>query len=122
PFTQRRLCGMRSGVGEHKGEVMIVEYVRYTIPANDKDNFVAGYTRAQEALRASPNCLGWELSQCAEDPTSFILRIEWDSTEGHMTSFRKSEQFPKFFAEVKPFLSHISEMRHYAVLRTERKK
>jgi quinol monooxygenase YgiN len=93
--------------------MMVIEYVRYTIPADKADEFVAAYATAGEALRKSSHCLGFELSRCMEEPTSFILRIEWDSVEGHMEGFRKSPEFRAFFASVRPFVGQIEEMRHY---------
>lgn len=92
---------------------MVIEYVRYKIPADQADQFVAAYATAGEALRKSRHCLGFELSRCTEEPTSFILRIEWDSVEGHMEGFRKSPEFRAFFASVRPFVGHLEEMRHY---------
>jgi quinol monooxygenase YgiN len=92
---------------------MVIEYVRYAIPADKADEFVAAYATAGEALRKSSHCLGFELSRCMEEPTSFILRIEWDSVEGHMEGFRKSPEFRAFFASVRPFVGQLEEMRHY---------
>jgi quinol monooxygenase YgiN len=92
---------------------MVIEYVRYRIPADKADEFVAAYATAGEALRKSSHCLGFELSRCMEEPTSFILRIEWDSVEGHMEGFRKSPEFRAFFASVRPFVGQLEEMRHY---------
>lgn len=94
---------------------MIVEYIRYTIPESDADAFIASYTRAQASLQASPHCLGWELSRCTEDAKSFVLRIQWDSAEGHMQGFRKGPQFAPFLAEIRPYIGRIEEMRHYAL-------
>ncbi|RKH92486.1 MULTISPECIES: putative quinol monooxygenase [Myxococcaceae] len=94
---------------------MIVEYIRYTIPESEAEAFIASYTRAQDALLASSHCLGWELSRCTEDATRFILRIQWDSAEGHMQGFRKSPEFARFFAEIRPYVGRIEEMRHYAL-------
>ncbi|MFP2925797.1 putative quinol monooxygenase [Pyxidicoccus sp. 3LG] len=94
---------------------MIVEYIRYTIPESEAEAFIASYTRAQGALLESGHCLGWELTRCTEDATRFILRIQWDSEEGHMKGFRKSPEFMRFFAEVKPYVGRIEEMRHYAL-------
>ncbi len=98
---------------------MIVEYIRYSIPAARQPAFIAAYHDAGAELRAAPNCLRHEVSQCAEDPSSFVVRIEWDSTEGHMQGFRKGAEFPGFFAKIKPFLAEIQEMRHYAPLGPE---
>jgi heme-degrading monooxygenase HmoA len=92
---------------------MVVEYIRYALAEHDGDELVAAYARAAEHLAASPNALGWELTRCADDPKSYILRIEWDSAAGHMEGFRKSEHFPGFLAAIRPFIGEIAEMRHY---------
>jgi quinol monooxygenase YgiN len=92
---------------------MIVEYIRYEIA--DSEPFLRGYEAARAALDLSPHCLAYELSRCTEEPTSFILRIEWDSSEGHLQGFRKSPEFAQFLAAVRPFIEQIREMRHYAV-------
>ncbi len=92
---------------------MIVEYVRYTIPAERRDAFEAGYGAAASALDASPHCLGYDLARCAEDATQYVLRIEWDSAAGHLQGFRGSPEFRTFLAAVRPFVGDIAEMRHY---------
>jgi quinol monooxygenase YgiN len=92
---------------------MIVEYVRYEL--SDPEPFLLGYENARAALDSSPHCLAYELSRCTEEPTSFILRIEWDSAEGHLQGFRKSPAFATFLAAVRPFMENIREMRHYAL-------
>lgn len=94
---------------------MIVEYIRYTIDAEQRDAFERGYAQAQTALLASPHCFGYELAQCVEDQGSYILRIEWDSIEGHLQGFRTSPEFRDFFAAIRPFVNNIAEMRHYAI-------
>ena len=92
---------------------MVIEYVRYKMPADKADDFMSAYATAGAALRQSRHCLGFELSRCVEEPASFILRIEWDSVEGHMNGFRKSPEFRAFFASVRPFVGNLEEMRHY---------
>lgn len=92
---------------------MIVEYIRYEIPAQEAEAFAANYAQAGHSLDASPHCLGYELSRCLDEPGCYILRIEWDSVEGHMQGFRQSAEFRQFFAAIKPWVSRILEMRHY---------
>jgi quinol monooxygenase YgiN len=92
---------------------MIVEYVRYRIEDAAAASFERAYEQAAGALEASPHCLGYDLARCVDDPTQYVLRIEWDSAEGHMQGFRSSPQFGQFFALVKPFVDQIEEMRHY---------
>jgi hemoglobin len=92
---------------------MIVEYTRYKIDEKRRSAFVDDYRKAAESLKASQNCLAHELTQCTEEESSFILRLEWDSEEGHLKGFRNSAEFKSFFAFVRPYVSDIEEMRHY---------
>ncbi len=92
---------------------MIVEYIRYYIPLDQQAAFESAYVSAQQALAGSPHCLAYELAHCAEDPTAYVLRIEWDSLEGHLAGFRRSAAFRTFFQAIGPYVNHICEMRHY---------
>ena len=93
---------------------MIVEYVRYDLVAHQPEKLVSAYATAVDSLRASPECLAFELTQCEEAPRSFVLRIEWASTEAHLQGFRKGPNFPPFLSAIRPFIGEIAEMRHYA--------
>ncbi len=92
---------------------MIVEYIRYRIPAAKDAAFLSAYERAGASLRASSACLGYELTRCEEAPEQFILRIVWTSTADHLQGFRRSQEFAAFFQAVRPFVEDIEEMRHY---------
>ena len=94
---------------------MVVEYIRYEVPAAQHDEFVAAYRSAGHELQASGHCLSYEISEGVEEPDNFTVRIEWDSLEGHENGFRTSPQFAPFFAKVKPFFADIREMKHYRV-------
>jgi quinol monooxygenase YgiN len=92
---------------------MIVEYVRYNIEPSRAKGFLHAYETASKSMKDSPHCLGYELTQCTEARECFILRILWDSEEGHIKGFRASPQFTPFFTAVQPFVKEIQEMRHY---------
>lgn len=94
---------------------MIVEYIRYRIPEAEAGAFEDTYRAAGGSLDASPHCERYEVARCTEDPAAYIVRIEWDSAEGHMRGFRGSPEFRTFFAAVKPYVDNIEEMRHYEV-------
>lgn len=92
---------------------MIVEYIRYLIEDARRSDFEAAYAQAQSALAGSEHCLGYELARCVDEPSSYVLRIEWHSAEGHLAGFRQSAAFRDFFAPIKPYVGDIAEMRHY---------
>jgi quinol monooxygenase YgiN len=92
---------------------MVVEYIRYRIDAARGDEFERAYAQAALSLEASSHCYAYEVARGVEDSNSYVVRIEWDSVEGHEQGFRKSPEFREFFAAVKPFFDDIEEMRHY---------
>jgi len=94
---------------------MIVEYTRYTIDVDRRAAFEEAYDAAQKYLQASPHCLTYELSHCAEEPARYVLRIEWVSMGEHLQGFRKEPGFRSFFSLVQPFVASIEEMQHYQV-------
>jgi quinol monooxygenase YgiN len=102
---------------------MVVEYIRYTVAdAARQAELIAAYTEASKSLDTAPECVAYELTVCEEDPTSAVLRIEWESTEAHTQGFRKGPNFPLFFKAIGGFLKEITEMRHYARTAVERRK
>ncbi len=94
---------------------MVVEYVRYRVPDDKGPQFEDSYRRAGASLAASPHCQRYEVAACTEEPGVYIVRIEWDSAEGHLTGFRTSPQFRTFLEAVRPFYGNIEEMHHYDV-------
>ncbi|MEV4805690.1 antibiotic biosynthesis monooxygenase [Nonomuraea sp. NPDC049421] len=98
---------------------MIVEYVRYRVPPEAAGEFEAAYRRAVVPLGEAPQCLGYELSRCVDEPACYVLRIDWSSAEEHLNGFRNSAHFAAFFAEIKPYVSAVEEMRHYEQLITK---
>ena len=97
---------------------MIVEYIRYRVPEQSSLTFEDAYRRAGSSLEASPHCQRYEVAGCTEEPGVYIVRIEWDSAEGHLSGFRTSPEFRSFFAVVRPYVDHIEEMHHYDVKAT----
>ncbi|GAA2609201.1 hypothetical protein GCM10010411_49350 [Actinomadura fulvescens] len=92
---------------------MIVEYIRYQVPEARSADFEAAYARAAVPLAAAPQCVDYELSRCVDEPDSYILRITWTSAKDHLEGFRGGEHFKAFFAEIRPYVEQIEEMRHY---------
>ncbi|ABS65420.1 NADP oxidoreductase coenzyme F420-dependent [Xanthobacter versatilis] len=91
-----------------------IEYIRYALTVHDGAALTSAYVLAAPHLQAAPECLGYDLTQCDEDPTSFILRIQWVSAQAHMEGFRRGPHFPPFLAAIRDFIPEIAEMRHYA--------
>lgn len=94
---------------------MVVEYIRYTVPGERAEEFEQAYATASKVLDDDEHCLRYEIARGVEEPEHFVVRIEWDSIEGHEQGFRRSPRFAEFFAAVRPFFEQIEEMKHYQV-------
>ena len=92
---------------------MVTEYIRYTVPDDRSRAFHDAYARAAEILDADEHCLSYDVAQGVEEPANWVVRIEWDSLEGHEQGFRRAPHFREFFAAVRPFFDDIREMKHY---------
>lgn len=101
---------------------MIVEYIRYKIDESRRETFEKDYVQAGESLLASSHCLAYELTRCTENARQYILRIEWDSADGHMKGFRSSSEFKTFFAAIQPYVKDIEEMCHYELTAAKGRK
>jgi quinol monooxygenase YgiN len=84
---------------------VIVEYIRYRIPEDRQESFLADYGRA--ALSRAPQCLDYELSRSIDEPACSVLRITWTSAEDHLQGFRGGDLFPDFLAAIRPYVGDI---------------
>ncbi len=92
---------------------MVVEYIRYSVPADRQEEFEHAWKDARTVLDQAPECLAYEVAHGVEEPEHYVVRIEWRSLEEHERHFRGSAGFGPFFQAVKPFFDQIEEMRHY---------
>jgi truncated hemoglobin YjbI len=97
-------------------DTSIIEYVRYRVAPERAAELVAAYRRALPHLLGSPHCRSVELRHRSDEPGAFILRLGWDSADGHMKGFRGGPTFRAFLAEIGPFIDAIEEMAHYDVV------
>ena len=54
---------------------MTVEYIRYEIPSGQQADFIDAYVAAKTPLMSSDYAVSYDICQCDEDPSQFILRI-----------------------------------------------
>lgn len=92
---------------------MTTELIRYRIEGGQEEAFLQAYRAAGTFLERSSDCLSYDVLRGVEEPDRFVVVIRWQSVERHLEGFRKSADFPAFFAAVKPFFAAVEEMKHY---------
>jgi heme-degrading monooxygenase HmoA len=76
--------------------------------------FEAAYTKARLVLLASPSAHTAVLSRCVEEPSRYLLLVEWDTLEAHTETFRGSPAFTAWRALIGPYFANPPDVTHYA--------
>ncbi|GGY79792.1 hypothetical protein GCM10011613_25940 [Cellvibrio zantedeschiae] len=93
---------------------MITEIIRYQIDPAEAASFIETYREAMAIVDETGFALSWEILQQDEDTSLFHIIIRWQSREAHLSGFRQSSSFARFFAKVKPYFQSILEIQHYS--------
>lgn len=76
---------------------MVKEVAFITIDPAEAEDFIRTYHEVAPVLRKQPGYIGDELLSVVEDESEYILIVQWETVEDHVT-FTESADF-KFLAE-----------------------
>jgi hypothetical protein len=91
---------------------MVVEYIRYRVDPTQRENFIQAFAHIVKQIDVLPNCLGYDLMECMDDPALFVLRVEWTAMTGRY-SFTPSSIFPGLVEDGSPFPDQVLENHYY---------
>ena len=92
---------------------MIIEYVRYQVPLKEAKEFLSAVDRAQAALAEAPECRAWEMARGVEDPTRWVIRIEWESLDAHQAGFRTGPNYTDYMRPLRRYHEYLVDSDHY---------
>lgn len=92
---------------------MVIELATITVAEGQETAFEAAFAVAQRYIAESPHSLAHMLTRCLEHPSRYVLRIEWDTLEGHTEAFRGSAAFQEYRALLYPLYAAPPEVVHY---------
>jgi heme-degrading monooxygenase HmoA len=94
---------------------MIVEHALLPVAPGKEDAFEAAMREALPIIESAKGCLGASIQRQIENPSIFLLLVQWESVEAHMEGFRNSEAFQQWrllthhFYETPPSVTHFGE-------------
>ncbi|WP_221793792.1 antibiotic biosynthesis monooxygenase family protein [Aquisediminimonas sediminicola] len=91
---------------------MIIEIALITIDPTQAHAFEHAVAQARDIFQTAEGCRGMRLERMIEDPAKYMLRIQWDSLEHHMVTFRNSEGFQAWRALASPFFVAAPVVEH----------
>jgi heme-degrading monooxygenase HmoA len=93
---------------------MVLEVAEIKVTPGQEDAFKEAYRSARELVRVSPGLRSIRMTQGVENPSRFVLLIEWDSVEAHEQGFRETDRFPKWREAIGPFFAEPPVVEHVA--------
>ena len=91
---------------------MITEIATIVIDPVKAAAFEAAVAEAAPHFQAAEGCHGMVLDRCIEHPARYFLRVEWESVDHHMETFRASEGFQAWRALAGPFFAEPPVVAH----------
>jgi heme-degrading monooxygenase HmoA len=91
---------------------MVLEIAEFAIQPGREDEFAAAYHEALPYAAATEGFRSARMVRGIEEPSTFVLLIEWDSVEAHTKGFRESDRYPRWRALIGPYFAADPRVRH----------
>ena len=91
---------------------MVLEIADIRVQPGTADEFVAAFHGIKHVFDSVEGFRSARLTHGIESPERFVLLIEWDSVEAHVTNFRGSPLYAQWGAAVGPFFAQPPFVEH----------
>jgi heme-degrading monooxygenase HmoA len=92
---------------------MIVEHALLPVRPGRKAEFEAAMRRARPLIAGTPGFRGLTLSRGIEQPSPYLLLVEWDSVEAHQTGLRGSPRYREWRDLLHHFYDPFPTVEHF---------
>jgi heme-degrading monooxygenase HmoA len=99
---------------------MVLEHVVLDVIAGREAEYEAAFEEASPLIEATPGYIRHTLSRCIETPNRYVLLVEWETLEAHLTGFRQSDRFPQWRALLHHFYAPAPLVEHFTQVYPDR--
>ncbi len=92
---------------------MILEHAAFSITPGSESDFESAVEQATEVVAQAHGYRSLRLLRGVEQPSGYLLLIEWDTVEDHMVGFRESELFLRWRELVGPYFAAPPVVEHF---------
>jgi heme-degrading monooxygenase HmoA len=92
---------------------MILERAVLTITSGSERDFEAALEQATELVSQAAGFRSLRLARGIEQPSTYLLLIEWDTLEDHTVGFRQSELFVRWRELIAPYFAADPQVEHF---------
>jgi len=92
---------------------MILEQAVLDVIPGEEANFERAFSEAKSIIASMPGFESLALDRCIEQPTRYLLLVEWERLEDHTEGFRGSPEYEKWRALLHHFYDPFPVVEHY---------
>jgi heme-degrading monooxygenase HmoA len=92
---------------------MVLEVAIIDVRDGAAGQFAAAYRDARSILATTPGVRTIRMTHGIEQPSRFVLLVEWESVEAHQHNFRDTDRFGRWRTRVGPYFAHPPLVEHY---------
>jgi len=94
---------------------MVLEHALLSVIPGRESDFEVAMAKALPIISSHPACHGAAVHRQVENPSIFVLLVQWDSVEAHMDDFRKSALFEEWRLLTHPFYTEKPAVTHFSL-------
>lgn len=92
---------------------MILEVAILDVIAGQELQFQHSFAEAEKIISSVPGYVNHDLKRCVENPSRYILLVNWEKLEDHTVGFRGSSQYQEWKALLHHYYDPFPEVEHY---------
>ena len=95
---------------------MILEHAYLNVRPGTEDAFLEALATAKQFIARTEGFIGMEVSRCVEEPSNFLLLVEWETLEAHIVGFREGPDYAPWRAALHHFYDPMPVVQHFEVV------
>lgn len=100
---------------------MVLELAILNVINGKESEFEAAFQQAEKIIASMRGYISHQLQRCLENPSRYVLLVNWETLEDHTQGFRGSAQYQEWRALLHHFYDPFPTVEHYgAVLKFEK--
>jgi heme-degrading monooxygenase HmoA len=95
---------------------MILEHAVLDVRPGEQEHFESAFAEAKAIIASAHGFRSLRLGRCLENPSRYLLLVEWERLEDHTEGFRGSAEFQEWKSLLHHFYEPFPDVEHYASL------
>ena len=95
---------------------MILEHAYLSVTPGREEAFLEALGQVKYLIARTEGFLGLEVSRCVEQPSNFLLLVEWETLEAHTVNFRGGPDYEGWRMALHHFYTEMPLVEHFEVV------